>query len=160
MEVLDFASVIAILRCNIPDGSFSNQVDFLYALFEDVNQDSEYGVDFDSARVNRWINGLAKLSPKIINFYKDKKNQRKLMDRIEMSILPIMPDSAMAVQELHDLVWRARNISLSKKKELTDGYTFEDDNDKAIFIAEILCLAMQLRFEPRDVRKRHLKLIV
>ena len=40
--------------------------------------------------------------------------------------------------------------------ELTDGYTFEDDNDEAIFIMEILCLAMQLRFEKRDVRKKQL----
>jgi hypothetical protein len=38
--------------------------------------------------------------------------------------------------------------------DLTDGYTFEDDNNEAILIMEVLCLAMQLRFEKRDVRKK------
>ena len=40
--------------------------------------------------------------------------------------------------------------------DLTDGYTFEDDNNEAILIMEVLCLAMQLRFEKRDVRKKQL----
>lgn len=40
--------------------------------------------------------------------------------------------------------------------DLTDGYTFEDDNNEAILIMEVLCLAMRLRFEKRDVRKKQL----
>lgn len=62
----------------------------------------------------------------------------------------------MAAQELYDLVLQANNLTPQKKMELTDGYTFEDDNDEALFITEVLCLAMQLRFEKRDVRKKHL----
>ena len=40
--------------------------------------------------------------------------------------------------------------------DITDGYTFEDDNNEAILIMEVFCLAMQLRFEKRDVRKKQL----
>lgn len=40
--------------------------------------------------------------------------------------------------------------------DLTDGYTYEVDNNEAILIMEVLCLAMQLRFEKRDVRKKQL----
>lgn len=37
MERLDFASVMAVLRRNIPVEDFGNQTDFLYSLFIDVN---------------------------------------------------------------------------------------------------------------------------
>ena len=156
MERLDFASVMAVLRRNIPDENFTNQADFLYSLFVDVNLNPQYTVEFDNGQVCRWINGLAKLSPSIIRFYQDNQNQRKLAERIQSSLLPMMPDSAMAVQELYDLLLQAPNVSPQKKMELTDGYSFEDDNDEAIFIMEVLCLAMQLRFEKRDVRKKQL----
>ena len=156
MERLDFASVMAVLRRNIPDENYTNQADFLYSLFVDVNLNPQYAVEFDNGQVCRWINGLAKLSPNIISFYQDNQNQRKLAERIQRSLLPMMPDSAMAVQELCDLLMQAPNVSPQKKMELTDGYSFEDENDEAIFIMEVLVLAMQLRFEKRDVRKKQL----
>ena len=156
MERLDFASVMAVLRRNIPDENFGNQTDFLHSLFLDVNLQPQSAIEFDQGQVCRWINGLARLSPVIISFYQEKANQRKLVQRIEENVLPLMPDSAMAAQELYDLVLQAPNVSPQKKMELTDGYTFEDENDEAIFIMEILCLAMQLRFEKRDVRKKQL----
>ena len=134
MERLDFASVMAVLRRNIPDEDFGNQTDFLYSLFIDVNLNPYFAVEFDQGQVCRWINGLARLSPNIINFYKEKENQRKLVRRVKEKVLPLMPDSAMAAQELYDLVLQAPNVSTQKKMELTDGYTFEDDNNEAIRI--------------------------
>lgn len=156
MERLDFASVMTVLRRNIPDENFGNQADFLDSLFMDLGFSPQTAMEFDQGQVCRWINGLARLSPTIISFYQEKDNQWKLVRRIKERLLPIMPDSAMAAQELYDLVLQAPNVSPQKKMELTDGYTFEDDNDEAIFIMEILCLAMQLRFEKRDVRKKQL----
>ena len=156
MERLDFASVMAVLRRNIPDENFENQTDFLHSLFLDVNLRPQTAMDFDQGQVCRWINGLARLSPNIISFYQEKDNQWKLLRRIKTVLLPLMPDSAMAAQELYDLVLQAPNVSPQKKMELTDGYTFEDENDEAIFIMDVLCLAMQLRFEKRDVRKKQL----
>jgi len=156
MERLDFASVMAVLRRNINEECCPNQMDLICTLFRDVDDDPSCAVDFDNGQVCRWINGLARLSTSMIGFYQDKHNQRKLAQTIEKTILPMMPDRAMAAQELYDLVLQAPNVSPQKKLELTDGYTFEDDNDEAIFITEVLCLAMQLRFEKRDVRKKQL----
>ena len=156
MERLDFASVMAVLRRNIPDENFGNQADFLYSLFVDMDCETDDIIDFYSGQACRWFNGVARLSPSIIRFYQQESNKEKLRYRIQNQVLPIMPDSAMAAQELHDLVLQAPNVSPQKKMELTDGYTFEDDNDEAIFIMEVLCLAMQLRFEKRDVRKKQL----
>ena len=156
MERLDFASVMAVLRRNIPDENFGNQADFLDSLFLDLGFNPQTAMEFDQGQVCRWINGLARLSPTIISFYQEKENQWKLVRRIKERVLPLMPDSAMAAQELYDLVLQAPNVSPQKKMELTDGYTFEDENDEAIFIMDVLCLAMQLRFEKRDVRKKRL----
>ena len=156
MERQDFASVMAVLRRNIPDENFGNQADFLDSLFVDLGFSPQTAMDFDQGQVCRWMNGLARLSPNIISFYQEKDNQWKLLRRIKERLLPLMPDSAMAAQELYDLVLQAPNVSPQKKMELTDGYTFEDENDEAIFILDIRCLAMQLRFEKRDVRKKQL----
>ena len=156
MERLDFASVMMVLRRNIPDENFTNQADFLYSLFVDMDCGTDDIIDFYSGQACRWFNGIARLSPSIIRFYQQESNKEKLRYRIQNEVLPIMPDSTMAAQELYDLVLQASNVSPQKKMELTDGYAFEDDNDEAVFITEILCLAMQLPFMKRDVREKQL----
>ena len=156
MERLDFASVMAVLRRNIPDENFTNQADFLYSQFVDMECGTDDIIDFYSGQACRWFNGIARLSPSIIRFYQQESNKEKLRYRIQNEVLPIMPDSTMAAQELYDLVLQASNVSPQKKMELTDGYAFEDDNDEAVFITEILCLAMQLPFMKRDVREKQL----
>lgn len=156
MERLDFASVMAVLRRNISEDLCPNQLDLIEALFRDMGYNPDTCMEFDNGLVCRWMNGLAKLSPKITTFYQDNYNQRKLAWRIEQEILPMMPDSAMAVQELYDLLMQAPNVSPQKKAELSDGFSFEDENDEAVFITDILCFAMQLRFEKRDVRSKQL----
>lgn len=58
MERLDFASVMAVLRRNIPDEDFGNQTDFLYSLFIDVNLNPYFAVEFDQGQVlplDQWI---------------------------------------------------------------------------------------------------------
>ena len=96
MERLDFASVMAVLRRNIPDENFGNQADFLESLFLDLGFNPQTAMEFDQGQVCRWINGLARLGPTIISFYQEKENQWKLVRRIKERVLPLMPDSAMA----------------------------------------------------------------
>lgn len=52
--------------------------------------DPMYGVEFDNGQVCRWVNGLAKLSPKISGYYQDNSGQRKLAQTIDRVILPMM----------------------------------------------------------------------
>lgn len=156
MERLDFASVMTVLRRNINEDLCPNQLELVETLFCDMGSSPEFCMEFDNGLVCRWINGLAKLSPKITAHYQENRNQRKLARTIQNRILPMMPDSAMAVQELYDLLMQAPNVSPQKKAELSDGFSFEDNNDEAVFITDILCFAMQLRFEKRDVRSKQL----
>lgn len=156
MERLDFASVMTVLRRNINEDLCPNQLNLVETLFCDMGYTPESCMEFDNGLVCRWMNGLAKLSPKITAHYQENRNQRKLARTIEKRILPMMPDSAMAVRELYDLLMQAPNVSPQKKVELTDGISFEDENEEAIFITDILCFAMQLRFEKRDARSKQL----
>ena len=153
MERLDFASVMAVLRRNIDEDMCSNQMDLLCTLFRDLIDDPFQDVELDNGQVCRWVNGLAKLSPKISGYYQENRSQRKLAKTIEQAILPMMPDPAMAVQELHDLLVQAPNVSPQMKAQLAEGLSFADE---ALFIMEVLCFAMRRRFEKRDVRNRQL----
>ena len=61
MERLDFASVMAVVRRNIPDEDFGNQTDFGDSLFLDMGFSPQTAMEFDQGQVCRWINGLARL---------------------------------------------------------------------------------------------------
>lgn len=147
---------MTVLRRNINEDRCPNQLELVETLFCDMGSSPKSCMEFDNGLVCRWISGLAKLSPKITAHYQENRNQRKLARTIQNSILPMMPDSAMAAQELYDLLMQAPNVSSQKKAELSDGFSFEDNNDEAVFITDILCFAMQLRFEKRDVRSKQL----
>ena len=78
MERCDFTSVITTIRRFISDKYYSNQFDFICDMFEDF-LDFEEGSDFmfDFGQICRWMNGLAKVSPKICHFsngYGTQKN--------------------------------------------------------------------------------------
>ncbi len=77
MERCDFASVTAIIRADLLDGSFGNQTDFVEALFGAYLQS---GADccLDMGLVSKWLNGLAKLSPAISTFYSERSNKTEL----------------------------------------------------------------------------------
>ena len=86
MERLDFASVMAVLRRNIPDENLGNQADFSDSLFVDVGFSPQTAMDFDQGQVCRWMNGLARLSPNIISFYQEKDNQWRLLGCIKSNL--------------------------------------------------------------------------
>ena len=156
MEVFDFASIMSVIRKHVNEDLCPNQVDLIYALFRDIAEDPKEYMDFDNGQICRWLSGLARLSPKITAYYRENSNRRKLSCRIEDEILPMIPDSAMAVQDLYDLLVQAPNVSEWKKKELTDGFSFEEEEDFATFMTELLCFGMELPFVKRDVRKKAL----
>ena len=156
MERLDFASVMRVIHDHIREDLRSNQTQLIETLFWDMLCDSDANKSFDEGQVCKWMSGLAKLSPKVSKYYQERSNQRKLAVTIEERILPMMPDSAMAVQELHDLLIQAPNVSQPMKANLTEGFPFEDQNEEAVFITDVLCLAMQVKYEKRDIRSKSL----
>ena len=152
MERCDFASITAILRENLMDGSFENQVGFVSALFESYIQENE--VYFDNGLLNRWLNGLAKVSPAIGQYYHDDPaHRRELAETLRDRILTRMADSAMAVKAVHALLLQDESVSDEKKAALCGRLCSEDGND-ADFLADVLVFGIVRRpFVARDIRK-------
>ena len=103
MERCDFASIMAIVRKHLVDGYFESQPDFLFVLFGDyVKKRDAY---FESAAVNRWLNGLVQVNADIGRFYHEsEENRAKLAKTLETEIFPCMSDKAMAVREVSELL--------------------------------------------------------
>lgn len=112
-----------------------NQVDLLYELFASfLNAETSLDFDFDNGLVCRWFHRVAKVSPRISRFYMEKYNQKSLADDIEQNVLPLMYDSAMAVQEIYIILVQDRTISDKIKNQLAQYYPCSDDSEEAIFL--------------------------
>lgn len=99
MERLDFCSFVVTLRRYIYADALGNQLDLLCLLFGSFLQSTDAeDFTFDNGQVCRWLNGTARVSPKITSFYLVGENQEKLTQDMETKILTIMSDPAMAAQ--------------------------------------------------------------
>ena len=97
MERCDFSAVTTIINHYISEDKELNQLDFVYLLFADfITSHIEEDVDFDNGLVCRWLNGIARVSPRITSHYMDNKNKQNLVDNIQQQIIPMMYDSGMA----------------------------------------------------------------
>lgn len=144
MGILSFGMVMGVFRRSINDATWPGQLKFFCLLFRDyVNDKTDGGID--EGLTSKRMNGKAPLNKEFVNYYKENTSQRNLQTIIAEEILPMMYDSAMAVQVLKGLLINVTNISDEKRIELEDSYSF-DDNDKAAFITEVLCLAIQVPF--------------
>ena len=66
LEMCDFSAIMAVIRAYISQDYIQNQVDFLYMLFGSFMAAKENAdFDFDNALVCRWMNGTARVSPRI-----------------------------------------------------------------------------------------------
>ena len=152
MERLDFASITQILRLETEEGRFSNQMDFADTLLFDYLESKE--AYLDAGQLNRWLNGLTKLSPAITVYYLDnRKHQTELSKALENSILPYLSDSEMTLRKVYDLLMRDPSISERKKAELAAGYPCETKNNAAVWLTKLLVFGMARPFQARDIRK-------
>lgn len=71
MLCCDFSSVNGIIREYINEGNATTQPELIYDLFYTFAEKND-DFDFDNAQINRWIKGLAAVSPKIAEFYQHK----------------------------------------------------------------------------------------
>ena len=149
MERFDFVSVMACLTQHISEDLYQNQTDLMDTLFADFINDSDF--EFDNGLVNKWLRGKAKLSPQISLYYRKPKHQYALCTTIERRILPIMADPAMAVLELYELLLQDGSVSPQKKEE------FDENEDAASLITQLLCFAMSRNFEKREQPGKYLK---
>lgn len=157
MDRCDFSSVITIIRRFISDDHNLNQIDLLYEMFASFISDKDSrNFDFDNGLVCRWMNGLAKISPRISGFYMDKEHREQLAADIQMHILPLMYDSAMAVQEVYGTFIQDSSISDKVKKEISRNYPCQTEQQEAEFLTAVLCFGMEREFVKRDARSKNL----
>ncbi len=143
----DFSSVIGIIREYISEGNATSQPDFiseLFCTFLEKNED----FDFDNGQINRWIKGLAAVSPKIAEFYQRKYAAESLVSDIETLILPILYDTDMAAENIYSLVMNDISISEQKRNELTADYP----EDIVAFMATAIIFAISRKFKKRDIK--------
>lgn len=168
MEYLDFSSVITIIRKYINDertvmDKFLKEevkIDQLHLMDQVFSSfcDDEESLDFtfDNGQVCRWFNGQARISPRIISFYMKAENRELLSADVEYNVLPLMYDSAMAVQEIYTLLLQDTTISNETKNKLTADYPCKTDREKADFLAALLFFGMEREFRKRDANIKNL----
>ena len=157
MERCDFSSIITTVRKYIGDDRGMNQIDLLYELFEGfLEEESSQDFDFDNGLVCRWFNGQARISPRISGYYLHTHNRNRLADDIETNILPLMCDSAMAIQEIYKILIQDGTISDQKKEQLTQDYPCHTSEEQAAFLASVLCFGMERTFVKRNAATKKL----
>lgn len=157
MERCDFCSIMAIIRRYISDDRNMSQTDLLYELFASFfNQKEAQDFYLDNGLVCRWMNGLSRISPRISGFYFQKKYKPLLTKDISDKILPILYDSAMAVEELHTLLMQDATISEKVKTRCSKSYPCQTDEEEAAFLCGVLCFGMEREFVKRDANYKAL----
>lgn len=146
MERLDFSAVMGVLRKHVNEDLCPSQTELVDILFDSfISSQEAADFVFDPGQVCRWIKGQKKLSPQISNFYLKPVNQKKLCRTVEKELLPMMADSAMAAQELYDLMQQDQEISDRMREQLSHL-------EEADFLTEILLFAMKRNFVKRDTK--------
>lgn len=153
MEYLDFSSVITIIRKYISDAHNMNQLDLMYDLFVSfLSDEKSLDFTFDNGLVCRWFNGQAKISPRITGYYMDRHNRNRLAADMHRNVLSIMYDSAMAVQEVYNILVQDTTISDKAKEQLLQNYPCESKMDEAFFLTSALCFGMERNFVKREMQ--------
>lgn len=158
MERCDFSSVMQIISNYISQSESINQTDLLQECLFDNFFQSKYSEDFslDNGLVCKWLNGTAKISPRIIEYYSTAKAQKKLSFDIENLVFPLLYDLDMAVSEIYNLTMNDTDISPEKKEYLCGDYPYNNEQDKADFISRVLCFGMERTFVKRDSKTKEL----
>ncbi len=160
MNRCDFSAITTILRNYMSEDKVLNQLVFLEKLFEhfanDWDEKKKELFVFDHGLSCRWINGGAKISPRISGYYLKRANLKFLAQDIENNILPLLYDSDMAVQELYHLLIQDGGISQVKKTKLAKRYPAKNEKEKSLFIAQVLVFGMECAFVKRDPKTKEL----
>ena len=161
MERCDFSSVMQIISNYISQSESINQTDLLQECLFDNFFQSKYAEDFslDNGLVCKWLNGTAKISPRIIEYYSSKKAQEHLSYDIENLVFPLLYDLDMAVSEIYNLAMNDTGISPEKKAFLCKNYPYDNEQNKADFVSRVLYFGMERTFVKRDGKTKELLIL-
>ena len=122
-----------------------------YQLFVSfLNSEESQDFEVDNGLVCRWFNGQAKISPRSTGYYMDNYNRNQLVAGMHRNVLPLMYDSAMALQEVYNILVQDTTISDKLKNRLLQNYPCETEMDEAMFLTSAMCFGMERTFIKRD----------
>lgn len=157
MNICDFCSIAKLILSFVGESKSINQMDLMYELFKDfIESDYGYDFEFDNGLVCRWLNGTAKISPKITAYYLSDGNIEAMAIDIEEHILPLLYDRDMAVKEIYNLLMNDSTVSENKKRELAENYPYDNNIDIADFLSRIILFGMDRPFIKRDTKTKNL----
>lgn len=157
MNICDFCSVAKLILSFVGESKSINQMDLMYELFKDfIESEDGYDFEFDNGLVCRWLNGTAKISPKITAYYLSDGNIEAMAIDIEEHILPLLYDRDMAVKEIYNLLMNDSTVSENKKRELAENYPYDNNMDIADFLSRIILFGMDRHFIKRDTKTKNL----
>lgn len=111
----------------------------------------------DNGLVCRWINGQAKVSPKITGYYiSDKKGRNDFADNFEENILPLFYDTGFVITQMHDLLVQDNSISEMQRQKLNSAYPCKTKKAQAEYITDLLLFGMERNFVKRDTKTKEL----
>jgi len=137
-----FGTVMQKIKCHVSRGARLNQADIMGLVLKDYLE--EYDKTLDPGHASRLYRGIDRPGADVVHYYHINAHQRLLVDTINREILPLMPDSALAAQEVYDTVQGAQNLSMQKKTDILECFCNEDDEERSAFLAETICLALQM----------------
>ena len=149
---------MSILRRYVSEDRGISQIDFLYMLFDDFfrNDDTDNFV-LDNGLVCRWINGQAKVSPKITGYYiSDNENRDAFIGHFEDNILPLFYDAGLMITEMHDLLVQDNSISEMQRQKLNKAYPYQTEKAQAEYLVSLLLFGMERNFVKRDTKTKEL----
>ncbi|MGN0149406.1 MAG: Archaeal ATPase [Clostridia bacterium] len=157
MKLCDFCSVAKLILSFVGESKNISQMDLMYDLFKDfIESDEGYDFEFDNGLVCRWLNGTAKISPRITAYYATNGNIEAMAIDIEEYILPLFYDKAMAVTSVYELLMNDSTVSERKKCEIAEGYPYNDDTEISDFLSRVLLFGMDRPFIKRDTKTKNL----
>lgn len=157
MNICDFCSVAKLILSFVGESKNINQMDLMYELFKDFIESDEGEIfDFDNGLVCRWLNGTAKISPKITAYYASNDNLEAMAIDIEEHILPLFYDKDMAVTALYELLMNDTTVSENRKCELAENYPYDNDTDISDFFSRVMLFGMDRPFIKRDIKTKNL----
>ena len=154
MKRCDFSNIMSIMKEHISENFQISQIKFITELFESfLNEPNSKDFILDEGQVCRWINGQAKISISIIQYYSEPLHLKLLANTIENKIFPLFYDIYHVIQLIYELLMKDNSISEQKKQELSNGYPFKTQIQMAVFIANMLYFGMSRTFIPQKALK-------
>ncbi|MCD8239228.1 MAG: hypothetical protein LUC92_07835 [Clostridiales bacterium] len=94
--------------------------------------------EFDKGNVSKWFSGEDRQSPSLVEFYDSVENIKALIFDVQYTVFPLLYDKDKAVQELYLLLINDSSLSENKKTEISKGYPYNSEEDKAAFVGRVI----------------------